>query len=832
MSPRTFVTRGAALLALASIGLAACESKTVITPQPVPLTVTVSPSAVTLTAVGQKATFVALVSGGETGQAAQGVTWSSSNSAVATVDATGSVTAVANGTATIIATSKADATKQSAGVVTVNTGGQTQTGNPVISISNITTNTGGPVDVNNVQGQINVYLTADIPTGATVSKMEVYLNGVAVCSQTLGTGTSAPGEVTTAGVQAQLTFICPIDTRAFNATTGAPKFPNGPYTLSAKLLGTTPGGSTLTPLAETNQMLNFNNVNFLALSVSGSKTGTNPTTGVFWQGGDVTIKVTPVLYSPATFTGYLFSTGVGLPLDTTVVVSAAGPYTLVIPQARFAGNGPQGQVAFTATGLINVPGTQPFSDTVKINLDERAPAYSLNYATTSTNSAFTFTSGWLNATTLLAPSSAATGFDILGLTDLADCTIPANALTCGVNTNTATVTTNTAGAGYVAATTVAALGNQAPGAVLVRVTVCDAFQNCRTYTSNALGVDLIVPALVYDTTVTPANLSAFTTCGTTGAVSVAAVDTGSTVPGAVSGLAGNFMTYTVSKNGATATNTASALTTFAIDTVQAYYAITPKVTDVAGNSFSLPTMLYLVDCVAPVVGPIGVTPIPLVSGGTYTVSASVTDNVDLDSNRLLQHFASGDAFEVASNTLGDFGPPLLTASNATFTVTPFIASIQMVASLGTAGVGSLADALAVQQWDQAGLEGHNSISIGAFVTPPAAFDFGSGAHAVSAFTLTAANGTLSAAATTGFGVTPPFSYLLFFVQVVDPNAGPVWVPIPGAVTTGFIEQGTGNRTTTYSKTTTLATGTYAVLAIDANGNALMTTTAYVAPPAP
>ena len=77
-----------------------------VTVEQVPTAVSVTPESVTLAAVGETAQFTAAVQDAN-GNAVAGaeVSWASGDEAVATVDANGLVTAVANGTATITATS-------------------------------------------------------------------------------------------------------------------------------------------------------------------------------------------------------------------------------------------------------------------------------------------------------------------------------------------------------------------------------------------------------------------------------------------------------------------------------------------------------------------------------------------------------------------------------------------------------------------------------------------------------------------------------------------------------------------------------------------------------
>jgi uncharacterized protein YjdB len=109
------------LIALGGLAaLAACGDDVSITPPAVipaaVVGVTVSPASLTLK-VGESATLGVSVE--TTGGAGSGVTWTSSTPAVATVSATGGVTAVAAGNTTVRATSTVDNTKSGAAQVTV-----------------------------------------------------------------------------------------------------------------------------------------------------------------------------------------------------------------------------------------------------------------------------------------------------------------------------------------------------------------------------------------------------------------------------------------------------------------------------------------------------------------------------------------------------------------------------------------------------------------------------------------------------------------------------------------------------------------------------------------
>ncbi len=103
-SPRSWPAASAALVACA---LLACGDDPVDPPpDPVATTVEVAPATATLSALGETVQLTATVSD-QNGNVMSGasVTWSSSDASVATVSATGLVTAAGNGTATITATS-------------------------------------------------------------------------------------------------------------------------------------------------------------------------------------------------------------------------------------------------------------------------------------------------------------------------------------------------------------------------------------------------------------------------------------------------------------------------------------------------------------------------------------------------------------------------------------------------------------------------------------------------------------------------------------------------------------------------------------------------------
>jgi hypothetical protein len=104
------VVRCSHVVLAASLVAVACDST-----KPLPPAVLVSPASLTLED-GQSAKITATL---RNPKASRSVTWSSSNTAIAKVDATGSVTAVANGTATIVVKMVDDSTISTTVPVTV-----------------------------------------------------------------------------------------------------------------------------------------------------------------------------------------------------------------------------------------------------------------------------------------------------------------------------------------------------------------------------------------------------------------------------------------------------------------------------------------------------------------------------------------------------------------------------------------------------------------------------------------------------------------------------------------------------------------------------------------
>jgi len=300
------VFRSTLLAVLAATSLTACGDKVDVVGPPSQtvgtnvISVTVSPSNVPMN-VGDKVTLAASVNA-EAGVTNRTVTWSSSNTTVADVDANGVVTAKAVGTASIVASAVANTAIKGAAVVTV--GGGSPGGPAVISISSINQTTCGlggcnsvPANLGNVAGQVDVTLNVD-PGSQRLLDVALLMNcggaDTVVAITTLASANVAPEAVESAA-PVTLSF----NTAQFNSTSGATAFKNGQCTLKARTRTNTTAGGTVTTTTTTGQAITLNNQDVLVGSLAASASNTDGR-GLLWNGGNVTVTVTPVFYSGRT----------------------------------------------------------------------------------------------------------------------------------------------------------------------------------------------------------------------------------------------------------------------------------------------------------------------------------------------------------------------------------------------------------------------------------------------------------------------------------------------------------------------------------------------------
>lgn len=304
------------LLAVGALtAFAACGDDVSIQPPP-PETVQITGAPTTAIKVGDIVQLSANVP----------VTWESSNNAVASVDQTGRVTAVAAGVASIKATSQEDATKSASVTITI-----TGTISPTVSIASITAG-GVPVNPTNVAGLIQVNVNMD-PGDFQVQRVELLVDGQVVDQQNFGSSVQAEAAVAVDGEPADQ--VQPVqftlNTAEFNPTTGAATYPNGTHSIGARVV-VVGGGSSGAAAPE--KQLTFNNQGGLVFTITNDNgtdpaSAVNPNTGITWIGGDVTIGVVGVSYIPGqAFSSVTISGFGGLGPTAIPLTNGVGSLTL------------------------------------------------------------------------------------------------------------------------------------------------------------------------------------------------------------------------------------------------------------------------------------------------------------------------------------------------------------------------------------------------------------------------------------------------------------------------------------------------------------------------
>ncbi len=323
-------------LAFALVGVA-CEDKTeVVIPPPAdpPIEVSVTPGAVTAN-VGQSATFVAQVTGGNA-STVRTVTWASSNTAVAAnPSAAGSTTCATAGTTTITATSTALASARAAATLTCVAPPPPPT--PTVSIKSITQfATTIPVALNNVFGQIDITLNADFPAGSQVTALRTFIvrgtTSTRVCEQTFS-GTAGEAGIGGDEAQSDVEIICSVNTAAYTGTPGVSNaatitFLNGPgYRVRVEIIRS---GGTVAATIESADML-FNNSNFIVARLAQpTNCRNNAATGLVWCEGSIQGDFLPVV-----FTGVAGDAVTSITLNAfgAVGTDAAAPFSITLQKA-------------------------------------------------------------------------------------------------------------------------------------------------------------------------------------------------------------------------------------------------------------------------------------------------------------------------------------------------------------------------------------------------------------------------------------------------------------------------------------------------------------------
>jgi hypothetical protein len=532
---------------LAFAGLTACGDK--VTVPPVTTTpvsnvvhgVTVSPSSASL-AIGDKFQFGASVDADQ-GVTDRTVTWSSANAAVATVDATGLVTAVSGGTTSITAKSKADPTVSGSASVTVQavvvatvTIGQI---NQTVCAPGGGSCSSVPAVLTNVANQLDVTLNVDQGT-QKVTQVQLLMNcgGTDTVVQTQSFAIAPPGGADAAAAPVTLSF----NTAAFNASTGAVSFKNGTCTLKAKAIT-----STGTQSAVSSTQLTLNNVDILTVSpltttpTGAQKASATDANGLTWNAGAVNVTVVPVLYSANTV-GTIQVTLVNRGNDAAIgrgqvatVLAAGGALATLSPTVPATGGAitmsfPNDSTTGTAAGVggavvdtLSVAATTVFAagntgpslaasaaPGAFIRLDNRAPEIGVgagNAPGFGRNTQLT-ANGWTGSAFVFSVGTDTTVKPLnIGVSSTDNMSAVATAPGVGKVATSTQKAPNGASAGsstwatFTSVTTLAETQTSTGSTSYdLRLVICDALNNCATTaTLGSFGVDLTAPTILANT---------------------------------------------------------------------------------------------------------------------------------------------------------------------------------------------------------------------------------------------------------------------------------------------------------------------------------------------
>ena len=637
------------------------------------------------------------------------VTWSSSNTAVATVNAsTGVVTAVAVGSATITAAATAAPTVTGSAVVTVRA--------PVaatISIQNITQafTPGSPtINNNNVFGTIDVNMNVD-PGEQVVQRVEVLIDNVVACTQNLTPAQSEEIRIAAAFEDIQDAIVsCQINTAKFDTTTGVAAYFNGPRTISARAV-IAGGNDVATPTTP----LIFNNVSGVIATITNDNapdpnSAIHPGTGLQWIGGGATLKLIGVSYVSGTTVAsvnctifskdpfnFVLTNGTATQAysgtstwsatdkdlngyNTPTLLATTGE-SVACPSAVLSNGQPL--PAPSGSTLLNfgpfpgqlTNGAQPVLQFFRV--DNLAPgAAAANPGVTQTAITLgALASPWVNATTSFAPNATTT--NALGIPALSVLNAFAGATDIeeGVDAITVTVYAPAAGgtlSGSAANCSLTGLTAVANGGALAATTVStayplrivfkDALGNQTCLDQASIGADFVAPTIV--TVTGPAANSFF--------VSQAAMpDFVFSVTDNASGFGAEPVVVRIVRldsantafcvigtgTGCTANDTILTFDPTRALTNSGYYTITYQVKDQAGNLTTATTITYLLDQVAPTWS--GGVSLPSVIAGatTNTFTATPADNLDLDDVFGVVDYPTID-IRYPNQSLGDYGAPL------------------------------------------------------------------------------------------------------------------------------------------------------------------------------
>jgi len=257
-----------AFVFLSSLPFLSCIETTNPPLQVITPTMTISPAGPLSLVLGQTVTIVASTTGLFNGV----ITYTSSDPAAATVNATtGVVTGGAGGSTTI--TIRATGTDNTGAAQTISATVQVSVTNPTLALDNMTKASDGTV----------------VPPASVSDRVFVNYN---MFNAPVGSGFSAglliDGNITLpCNTLSGNRVICPFETTFLDGATGLPRFLNGTHTMAARLTG--PNGIVV---ASPSTTLTLTNSNIIGIQVNDPP---NPPADI-WRAGDLSIITKAVLY--------------------------------------------------------------------------------------------------------------------------------------------------------------------------------------------------------------------------------------------------------------------------------------------------------------------------------------------------------------------------------------------------------------------------------------------------------------------------------------------------------------------------------------------------------
>lgn len=686
-----------ALASVLTLGLAACEdSENAPVVQPVVLTI--SPTGTVDLQVGQ--TFQVVASVQNATNAA--INYTSSNTAVATVGANGTVTAVAPGVATITATSAQDPNARAAVVVRVTSPvGPPQ---PVqdsadVVIEAIVNAANLPVAETNVQGTIFVRL--DVTPGRADS-LKVFVGQTEACRQVFGAAAASQAAAGVNAAAATAEFVCSINTAA--ATAGNPRYPNGTAVLSARLYD---NNVVIDQASRTITLANVNQLN----PVISADTSAIGTAGLLWYDGSVTVTLNPVAFTGGsanvarvTVQAYNDRTDAVVATRTDETVEN-GAFSVTFPTTGSSSLG-----TLTTDSLIfrinavTVGGQEfgPTQSTAPIRYDNVMPVLAAGATATGftatgnffVGSSFAFNSGAVGGTTTELFEGAEDVMPGSGVDGVTFAFIANNAANAAVTTTASQSTLATAfNSGTVVTTGADVPASTQNTAYTLLARVRDEVGNVTYYRyAGQFGADPNAPTVAFVSGTVPNNA-----INPAGPIAVAITED-------ISGPAANpiqVQAIRTTPAGQTCYNVATQAvvttpssgvcpfislptTSVPVPTTEGYYQLNIRAVDAAGNVSAVTSRFILVDFTAPSAAITSVT----TAETTVSVTGTLIDNIDLDEYNAYLRF-NGTTFLGASLlypfaqdvNVSDFGLPADGTASASATV-PFIRGLQVTDASG------------------------------------------------------------------------------------------------------------------------------------------------------